>query len=271
MWQGPVCQLDQGPPADRGHGCGPYRPRARPHYRQRGVTAVRQYLEYVHDQARARFDAGMNAFDAARDTSSCANIPRGLTPSVSRVNVDSLYREFAGESVLTDIFSSYSPHGGTGRPAAPGTAGTARLIGGEAYSRQLPAVLALSLFGQPSPLAAEDARPSRHTVGTGWPHAGGTDQRTVPAGHARQPAAVDGLHRVALREVYGRWPRNTGRLSSRPPQPAPTTPYPGPRSTAGARSGGVLYHPNASADELRHTWTGYHELAHLLIPYRGLG
>ena len=107
MWQGPVanwikaCRLIEAMDVDHivpGHG---------PITDKRGVAAVRQYLEYVHDQARARFDAGMNAFDAARDIE-LREYSAWSDPERIAVNVDSLYREFAGESVPTDIFELFS-------------------------------------------------------------------------------------------------------------------------------------------------------------------
>jgi glyoxylase-like metal-dependent hydrolase (beta-lactamase superfamily II) len=60
---------------------------------RRGVEAVRAYLEFVTREARARFEAGMDALSAARD------IPLGEFADWGDrerivVNVDTLYREF---------------------------------------------------------------------------------------------------------------------------------------------------------------------------------
>ena len=107
MWQGPVanwikaCRLIEAMGVDHivpGHG---------PTTDQRGVAAVRQYLEYVRDQARSRFDAGMSAFDAARDIE-LAEYSAWSDPERIAVNVDSLYREFAGEQATTDIFELFA-------------------------------------------------------------------------------------------------------------------------------------------------------------------
>ena len=107
MWQGPVanwikaCRLIEGMDVDHivpGHG---------PITDKKGVTAVRQYLEYVRDQARARFDAGMSAFDAARDIELREYSAWSDSERIA-VNVDSLYREFAGAQVSTDIFELFS-------------------------------------------------------------------------------------------------------------------------------------------------------------------
>ncbi len=61
----------------------------------RGVEAVKAYLAYISDEARQRFDAGMDAAAAAKD------IPLGdfagwSDPERIAVNVDTLYREFRG-------------------------------------------------------------------------------------------------------------------------------------------------------------------------------
>lgn len=107
MWQGPVanwikaCRLIEAMDVDHivpGHG---------PITDQRGVAAVRHYLEYVHDQARARYDAGMTAFDAARDIE-LAEFSAWSDPERIAVNVDSLYREFTGEQTVTDIFELFA-------------------------------------------------------------------------------------------------------------------------------------------------------------------
>lgn len=107
MWQGPVanwikaCRLIEAMDVDHivpGHG---------PITDQRGVAAVRHYLEYVHDQARTRYDAGMTAFDAARDIE-LAEYSAWSDPERIAVNVDSLYREFTGEQTATDIFELFA-------------------------------------------------------------------------------------------------------------------------------------------------------------------
>ena len=60
-----------------------------------GARAVRDYLVYVHDEARARYDAGMPALEAARDISLGAF--SGWTDAERiAVNVSTLYREFSG-------------------------------------------------------------------------------------------------------------------------------------------------------------------------------
>lgn len=106
MWQGPVanwiraCRLIEAMEVDHivpGHG---------PVTDKHGVKQVRNYLEYVRDQARARYDAGMSAFEAARDIE-LAEYSAWSDPERIAVNVDSLFREFSGEENATDILELF--------------------------------------------------------------------------------------------------------------------------------------------------------------------
>ena len=60
---------------------------------KRGVRAVRDYLVYIRDEARARYDAGLSAFDAAMDISLDDYDSWGDAERIA-VNVATLYREF---------------------------------------------------------------------------------------------------------------------------------------------------------------------------------
>jgi cyclase len=125
MWQGPVanwiraCRLIEAMDVEHivpGHG---------PVTDKQGVAGVRQYLEYVRDQARARYDAGLSAWEAARDIE-LAEYSAWSDPERIAVNVDSLYREFAGTSEATDVFELFrqmAELAGFGT-TAPGTAGS---------------------------------------------------------------------------------------------------------------------------------------------------
>lgn len=62
-----------------------------------GVRAVRDYLRHIHDAARARFLAGMPAFEAARDIARGDYTAWGDAERIA-VNVATLYREFGGEA-----------------------------------------------------------------------------------------------------------------------------------------------------------------------------
>ncbi len=60
-----------------------------------GARAVREYLAYVRDEARERYDAGMSAADAVRDIALGDYSSWGDAERIV-VNVDTLYREFGG-------------------------------------------------------------------------------------------------------------------------------------------------------------------------------
>ncbi len=67
-----------------------------------GVAAVKGYLEYVRDEARKCYDAGLNTMEAAHtialgDYASWGDAERIV------VNVDRLYNEFAGTSAPPDL------------------------------------------------------------------------------------------------------------------------------------------------------------------------
>lgn len=107
MWRGPVsnwidaCVLIEDMDVDLiipGHG---------PITDKHGVAKVRQYLQFVREQARARYDAGLSALDAARDIE-LAEYSAWSDPERIVVNVDSLYREFAGEERTTDLVELFA-------------------------------------------------------------------------------------------------------------------------------------------------------------------
>jgi glyoxylase-like metal-dependent hydrolase (beta-lactamase superfamily II) len=124
MWQGPVenwikaCLLIEDMDVDLivpGHG---------PITDKHGVVQVRHYLQYVRDQAKTRYDAGMSAFEAAKDIE-LSEYSAWSDPERIAVNVDSLYREFSGEQTATDIlelFGRMAELAGFGA-AGPGVAG----------------------------------------------------------------------------------------------------------------------------------------------------
>ncbi|MDA1073270.1 MAG: MBL fold metallo-hydrolase [Proteobacteria bacterium] len=63
---------------------------------KRGVQAVRDYLTYITIEARARYDAGMNVYDAAMDINLTDYDSWGDGERIV-VNVATLYREFAND------------------------------------------------------------------------------------------------------------------------------------------------------------------------------
>ena len=97
MWQGPVanwigaCDLILGMDLEAivpGHG---------PITDKKGVAAVRDYLTYIDEQARKRFDAGMSAEEAARDIALDDFSAWGEAERIA-VNVDTLYCDYRGET-----------------------------------------------------------------------------------------------------------------------------------------------------------------------------
>jgi glyoxylase-like metal-dependent hydrolase (beta-lactamase superfamily II) len=106
MWQGPVenwiaaCLRIEAMDVETiipGHG---------PITDKAGVRAVRQYLEYVRDEARARYDNGMDAWQAAQDID-LAPFAGWLDPERIAVNVDTLYRQFNKDTQATDIMELF--------------------------------------------------------------------------------------------------------------------------------------------------------------------
>lgn len=75
-----------------------------------------------------------------------------------------------------------------------------------------------------------------------------------------------------LAAVYGHWPRRHWRVSIQATTGATTDPIPWAQVDRGEVDE-VRFYVVASTpgDQLIREWTGYHELAHLLIPYRGWG
>lgn len=77
---------------------------------------------------------------------------------------------------------------------------------------------------------------------------------------------------AALFDVYGKWPRDRWRAVVNPASGASSDPIPWAqvnRDTIDNVSFYTITEPTAA--QLIENWTGYHELAHLLIPYRGWG
>jgi len=101
MWEGPVegwiraCERIEAMDVDvvvPGHG---------PITDKSGARRVREYLGYVRDEARKRFDAGLSAGEAARDIALGDYSAWGDAERIA-VNVDTLYREFRGASERTN-------------------------------------------------------------------------------------------------------------------------------------------------------------------------
>lgn len=76
----------------------------------------------------------------------------------------------------------------------------------------------------------------------------------------------------SLHSVYGHWPRRQWEIRVNPAPARGDDPIPWAEIKRGDVDRIEFYtDPGASAAELKRAWTGYHEVAHLLIPYRGYG
>jgi cyclase len=75
-----------------------------------GVRAMKQYLEYVRDEARKRYDAGLGYEEAARDIS-LQPFADWTDPERIMVNVHSLYREFASDQSSRDVMALFAAMG----------------------------------------------------------------------------------------------------------------------------------------------------------------
>jgi glyoxylase-like metal-dependent hydrolase (beta-lactamase superfamily II) len=108
MWEGPIANWIRA--CDRilelavetvvpGHG---------PVTDDRGVRAVRGYLEYISAEARRRFDAGMGVIEAANDIALADYESWGDAERIV-VNVASLYREFGavGEQAAPEVLDLF--------------------------------------------------------------------------------------------------------------------------------------------------------------------
>jgi glyoxylase-like metal-dependent hydrolase (beta-lactamase superfamily II) len=72
-----------------------------------GVRAVRQYFVWLRDEARKRFDAGMDFAEAARDIS-LDRYADWTDPERVIVNVHRLYREFAADDTPPDMLRLFA-------------------------------------------------------------------------------------------------------------------------------------------------------------------
>ncbi|MGE6696690.1 MBL fold metallo-hydrolase [Hyphomonas sp. NPDC076900] len=72
-----------------------------------GVRRVAEYLAYVDREARARFDAGLSAREAALDIALGDYAGWGDAERIA-VNVDSLYREYRGDGKVTPVMDLFA-------------------------------------------------------------------------------------------------------------------------------------------------------------------
>jgi cyclase len=107
LWVGPIsnwieaCDLMLGWDADfyvPGHG---------PVTDKTGVAAVRGYLEYIHEEALKRFEAGMPEQEAVLDIDLGPYRHWGDWERIA-VNINTLYRTFSGDSSPPDVISLFT-------------------------------------------------------------------------------------------------------------------------------------------------------------------
>jgi cyclase len=72
-----------------------------------GVARMRDYLVFVRDESRARYQAGMSAADAALDIE-LGDFGEWTDSERIAVNVDSLYREFSKSDERSNIFELFA-------------------------------------------------------------------------------------------------------------------------------------------------------------------
>ena len=102
VWAGPIgnwigaCEMIEAIETDivvPGHG---------PITDKRGVARVREYLGYIRNEAKKRYDDGMGALEAARDISFADFSNWGDSERIA-VNTATLYREFGATDVPSDV------------------------------------------------------------------------------------------------------------------------------------------------------------------------
>jgi glyoxylase-like metal-dependent hydrolase (beta-lactamase superfamily II) len=71
-----------------------------------GIVQVRDYLSFVQHEATARFEAGMDAWDAARDIALNGFDSWGESGRIS-VNVDSVYRSLDPSHETPDVIEQF--------------------------------------------------------------------------------------------------------------------------------------------------------------------
>lgn len=74
---------------------------------KKGVSAVKSYLEYINAEARKRYDAGMDAFTAAKDIELVDFSAWGDSERIA-VNVSTLYREYSHSDDATDAVTLFT-------------------------------------------------------------------------------------------------------------------------------------------------------------------
>ena len=74
---------------------------------KRGVKAVQEYLIYINDEAKVRYESGMDVIEACKDIDLKPFSSWGDSERIA-VNINSLYREFKGEEQREDVTLLFS-------------------------------------------------------------------------------------------------------------------------------------------------------------------
>ncbi len=110
MWAGPVGNWIEACDKILALDCETIVPGHGPVTDKRGVSAVRNYLTYIRDEARKRYDAGLKARDAAHDIALGDYESWGDAERIA-VNVATLYREFSGDKALPNPVELFAQMG----------------------------------------------------------------------------------------------------------------------------------------------------------------
>ena len=102
VWNGPISNWMKACDLITDMGCSAIVPGHGPLTNEAGVRAVADYLGFVRSEAKARFDAGMRADEAARDIE-LGHYRRWLDWERIAINVDSVYRELEPDRPRTGI------------------------------------------------------------------------------------------------------------------------------------------------------------------------
>ncbi|MEQ1755652.1 MAG: MBL fold metallo-hydrolase [Micropepsaceae bacterium] len=110
MWAGPIGNWIAACDSILALNCETIVPGHGPITDKRGVKAVQSYLTYIRDEARKRYDAGLNARDAAHDIALGDYDSWGDAERIA-VNVSTLYREFAHDHSAPDAAALFGVMG----------------------------------------------------------------------------------------------------------------------------------------------------------------